>query len=1119
MNKNQIFILIISIILTLPIGIKAQNQKVKLVGNNISLKTAFDQIEKQTGLSVDYDSKIIDVKKLISTPSQLVALKDLLTLLLKDTKCNYVINKSHIIISSPSENEKKYNSEDTGISKKINGLVTDEKGDPIIGASVVLKGSNSGTVTNIQGEFSLETTTTSQLEISYLGYSSQIIDIDNKTTYKIILIENTKDLNEVIVVGYGVQKKLSLSGAISNIKNEDIKTTKSSSLAIALEGKIPGLQIKQQNGMPGEYNTDINVRGMGSPLYVIDGVVRDGSREFQLLNPEDIESISVLKDASAAIYGMNSGNGVIIVKTKTGTPGNMKITYNSMYGIASPASNISVLNVSQYEELVNEANINVGNGPIYSKEELARRQAIPTVNWYDAVFKNTSQQQQKNLVITGGNDLVSSYVGLGYGFEDGILRSGDLYYKKYTLRSNNKVKVAKNILANVNISAWTDNRTQPGTDNNAFMYLLKQVYNIRPYETIYSNNNPEYYNKPTPTNENPVAASYSDLYGYTDWKNSCFQSTIDLAYDVPFIKGLQLKTLIAYDLKSSTTNKVQKSIKLYNYSDSDGYVSSTLWQPFVSEGKNTEDRIDFQGQITYNKTVNTDHEISALGVFEMKEENYSYLYAKRIYDFFTTENINMAPTDGQSNDGYSGSRRYLSYVGRFNYSYKQKYLFELACRYDGSYRYNPNNRWGFFPVASAGWRISEEKFIKNNLPLITNLKIRGSHGKTGQDGGDAFQYMSGYNLTGGYVMTTGSYTNGWEATKLTNENLTWYTSLTSDLGFDLSIKNGLFSMEFDVYRRNRSGLLGTRLQALPNTFGAGLPQENLNKDRTDGIEILISHRNKIWQLTYTVSANANFYRTKTIYQETSPYTSSWNRYRNGTVGRYQDMTWLYNVTGRYESYAEIQNSPINSTSVGNSFLLPGDYVYNDANGDGIIDSKDLQPLRWSGSPKLHYGLTVNLGWKGFDMNMLFQGSALSSVKYNEVLGQVLTFNGNSPAFYYDRWHQADPYNPSSEWISGYWPATRQGTTNTYNQTDENTFNRRSTTYLRLKSIELGHTFNSKVLTKIGIENFRIYANGYNLLVFCDKYMKNFDPEISDNGGLGYQYPLTRSYNFGFSITF
>ncbi len=1001
----------------------------------------------------------------------------------------------------------------------VSGTVTGTDGVPLPGVAVTIKGSLTGTVTDIDGNWSMAVAEGDVLVFDCLGFSREERRLGKESVVNVVMKEDATQLDEVVVVGFGQQKRATLTGAISSIRPDDISTTKSSSLAVSMAGKVPGLQIKQQNGMPGTYSTDVNVRGLGSPLYVIDGVIRDGVREFQMLSPEDIESVSVLKDASAAIFGMNSGNGVIIVKTRSGSASRLKVTYDGMVGITQPSTRLKAMNVFQYEELVNEASINVGNGPAYSKEELARRQAVPTVDWYDAVFRRNALQHRHNITLIGGTERISAYIGAGYSYEDGILRSGDINYGKYSIRSNTRASITDNFTANVNLSAWTDKRTQPGTDGNAFMYLMKHVYNIRPYETVYANGNTDYYNKPTPSNENPVAASYSDNYGKTDWRNINFQSTVDLTWKIPWVEGLELKGLVAYDRSQSSTDMLQKSIKLYNWSEADGYTASTLWQPFVSEDKTDNDRLDLQAQILYQREFRGGHNLSATAAFEAKRETWRYLYGKRIYDFYTTDNIDMAPSTGQSTGGNHGERKYLSWVGKVNYDWKSRYLIELACRYDGSYRYNPEHRWDFFPVVSGGWRISEEKFVKDNAAWIDNLKIRASYGKTGQDGGDAFQYMSGYVQSGGYVLEDGVYTNGWTSTGLVNPNLSWYTSRTLDIGLDFSVFNGLAAIEFDLYRRDRKGLIGTRLQALPNTFGASLPQENLNRDRTDGVELMLSHSYSVGDFSWKVSANANFARTKTIYEEKAPYRSSWDRYRNGSVGRWQGINWLYNVVGRYGSFEQISNAPINSTQAGNSFLLPGDYIYEDWNGDGIIDDKDRQPLRWEGSPKLHYGLNLNFWWKGLDVTVLFQGSALSSVKYGEVLGQVLTFNGNSPSFYYDRWHRADPYDENSEWIAGYWPSTRQGTTNTYSQTDANTFTRRSSAYLRLKTVEIGYTLDTKWLKKVKISNVRFYANGFNLLVFCDDYLKYFDPEISDNGGYGYQYPLTRSFNFGLNITF
>jgi len=1005
---------------------------------------------------------------------------------------------------------------------KVSGKVVDKSGEPLIGVTVKVKGTANGTITDVNGGFSIDASQGMTLVFTYLGYKpvNKVIE-KTDAVLDIAMEEAYNEMEEVVVVGYGVQKKLSLTGSVANIKSKDIMTTKSPSLAVALAGKVPGLQIKQQSGMPGEFNTSINIRGFGNPLYVIDGVVRDGDREFQLLNPEDIESISVLKDASAAIYGINSSNGVIIVKTKGGSEGPMRIVYNGLVGFSKPTARTKTFDVRQFAEISNEGEIYAGRAPIYSTREAFEAAASkPYTDWYSEVFKKSALQHQHNLSISGGSEKIQTFINLGYMTDNGLLKSGDLGYHKYSLRSNIKAQVTNNFTASLNLSGWTDKRYQPGTLDNAYFFLAKSVYNIVPWEPVYANNNPAYYNNPAPLSQNPVAASYSDTFGYRNWKNRNFQSTIDLTYSVPFVKGLQLKLVGAYDMRVSSDKRVQKSVDLYNYSSENGeYMRTSIEQPFIMEGDHDFTRLDGQAQVLYNNKIG-DHNFGGTFVFEMKEENTKYLEGRRVYDFFSGEDIGQAPSDGQSTNGWSTKQRFMSYIGKANYDFKSRYLIEFAFRYDGSYRYNPDKRWGFFPVVSGGWRASEESFIKNNFPFISNLKLRGSYGKTGYDAGDPFQYMPGFIKYGGYVMGNNVFTDGYTTTPLMNDKLTWFTSRTMDIGLDLSINDGLFSFEIDVYRRNRSGLLKTRSQSVPNTFGADLPEENLNKDRTDGIEFLIGHRNKIGDFDYNVTANMNFARTKTIFDERADFRSSWDEYRNGWEGRWQDIGWGYNIVGRYQNYEQIRNGIITSTDRGNSYMLPGDYIYEDLNGDGIIDGKDAKPIYWMGGPKLHYGMTIQVGWKGFDLNVLLQGSALNSVRYHEVMGSVLAFNGNSPSFYYDRWHQADPYDPNSVWIPGEWPATRTTDYDAGAMRYENSKNRVNASYLRLKNLEIGYTLPGKVLKPLGVQNMRVFVNGYNLFMICNKYLKNFDPEVSEGGeGYGFTYPLSVSYNFGVNITF
>lgn len=1002
----------------------------------------------------------------------------------------------------------------------VSGTVTDDTNETLPGVNVLVKGSNVGTSTDANGKFSLEVPDGNAILVfSFIGYATKEVLVGNQTTVDVSLAPDIMSLQEVVVVGYGTQKKLSLTGAVSNIKGDEIITTRTPSLAVALAGKIPGLQIRQQSGMPGEFNTMINVRGFGTPLFVIDGVVRDGDKEFQRINPEDIESISVLKDASAAIYGINSSNGVIIVKTKSGGTGPMKITYTGLMGISSPTEHTKMMNVKQFEEIRNEAEVNGGRAPLYSTpEELAARSSLPDVNWYDQVFKSSAFQHQHTMTVQGGNEHVSSYTSIGYMTDNGLLKSGDIGYNKYSLRSNLSAKIASNLTADVNISGWIDKRYQPGTWDDAFFYLSKASYGMIPSETVYANNNPLYFNKPLPLNDNPVAFADKDYFGYREWRNKFFQTTVALTYKVPHVKGLQLKLLGAYDGKVFNATRVQKSVKTYQFSPSGGgtYTPTNNYEPSIQEEVNNFGRADIQTQISYSTQIAKAHNVSALVVAESREENERYVGAYRKYTFYTIDNIDRASTTGQTNGGWTKKQTYQSYLGRFNYDFRDKYFMEFAFRYDGSYRYAPDKRWGFFPVMSIGWRMAEEAFIRDNLTFVSNLKLRGSYGQTGQDAGSPFQYVQGYSSSGGYVFTDGRYTNGYGINALQNRNLTWFEATTIDIGIDLTLWEGL-DFTLDVYRRNRSGLLAKRTQSLPNTFGASLPDENLNKDRTDGIDFIIGYRGQVKEIEYGASFNMNFGRTKVMYQERAPFRSSWDRYVNGQAGRWQDIGWGNEVVGQFQNFDEIRNAPIETEDRANANTLPGDFIHKDVNGDGLINSKDRVPLFWNGQPKLHFGFTAYARWKGLDFNLLFQGSAMNSVKYNEILGSVLALGANSPAFYYDRWHLADPYNPDSEWIPGYWPASRKNDYDAGSTRIESNANRINAFYLRLKSVELGYTIPQKFIRPLGLQKVRTFLNGYNLVVFCDKYLKNFDPEISD--GNGFSYPLSVSYNFGVNVTF
>lgn len=1086
-------------------------QEVSLDVKNTPLAEVFNQLKKQTGYDFLYASDVLSKATPVSVKAERKSLPEMLKICLADQPLTFEIQKTTVLIRQKWEQQ---------VRKKVDGIIVDQKNVPLPGVSVTAKGTKIGTVTDVNGKFSLSIPDDVQFVIvSHIGMKA--IEVAVGEGLRIVLEPNDKDLNEVVVVGYGQLRKQILTGSISSISTKDIITTRAPSLAVALAGKVPGLQIRQNNGLPGSFNTNINIRGMGTPLFVIDGVVRNDAAEFQKLNPEDIESISVLKDASAAIYGINASNGVILVKTKSGTKGPLRVSYSGLAGVSRPTERIKMMDVSQYWDIRNEDAFNSTGTPYFaSPDALKKSQSLPSTNWYNEVFKNTAFQHQHTLTLEGGTERLSTYTSLGYNTDNGLLKSGDIGYNKFSFRNGTVFQPDKNLKVELNFYGYTDIRKQPGTWDDAFFYLNKAVHGLIPSETVFANNDPQHYNRPRTLNDNPVQFSQRDIFGYGEWRDKLFQSSLALTYSIPHVEGLKIKLQGAYDGKTSIRTRVQKRAVNYVYSSSsNSYTLYNNYDPSIQEEDWNTTRLNFQGHIIYNKSIANNHNIGVVLVAEARQDNARYLSGKRFYqpDLFTIDNIDQAPVTNQQTGGNTSVYKYLSYIGRFNYDYRSKYLLEFAFRQDGSYRYAPDKRWGFFPVVSAGWRVGQESFIKDNIPAITELKLRGSYGLTAQDAGNSFQYVPGYTSYNGYVFN-GNFVNGYANAGLLNPNLTWTTSKTLDAGIDLSFWSGKLDFTFDVFQRNRRGLLTTRTQALPNTFGATLPQENLNSDRTQGFEMMIGHKNKIGDFEYGVSANMYIGRTMMTYVERAPFRSSMDKWKNGGVDRWQDIGWGYQVAGQYQDDQSIRNGVIETTSYGNSRTLPGDYIHKDVNGDGVINGNDQMPIFWNGQPKLSYGVNLYAGWKGFDLNMLWQGAGMYSLQYSEVLGQVLALDAaNSPAIYYDRWHLENIYDPNSKWVPGKFPATRRLDSDNGANRLPSDIQRVDATYARLKNVELGYKLSPEALKWIGISRLRCYVNVFNPLVIANSYLKSFDPEITD--GNGFQYPLSKSYNFGINLTF
>ncbi|MGX5816911.1 SusC/RagA family TonB-linked outer membrane protein [Chitinophaga lutea] len=1023
--------------------------------------------------------------------------------------------------------------------RSVSGKVTDASGTALPGVSVYsldAAGKQVGTATNARGEYNFQLPpNAAALTFAFLGMKTITEQINGRNVINVSMTANESTLEDVVVVGYGTRRKETLTGSVASISAKEIQTTTNISLAQKIQGKVPGLMVRQLGGEPGTFDNMINIRNFGTPLYVIDGVARDGSSEFQRLNADDIESISFLKDASAAIYGLRAGNGVVIVTTKRGVAGKPNFNYNGVVGLMKPTNVPRMATAAEWMQMRNDADIFGRGAPFLTKDELQKwidgAPGYESTDWYDAAMKKNTMQQQHNFSASGGTEKTQYFFSFAYADEMGLLKSNDMWYKRFNLRSNITTQLHKNLKAEVLIGGRYDNRTVPGEN---FFNIFKGTRVTLPTDKVYANNNPLYPAVVAPSNQNPVVLSQAGVTGYNESITRNVQSTVALTYSFPMLQGLSLRGAASYDMTSYGNKDLSKPYTLYTYVNDD-YVKQPqrVGTGSISNNYGNNNRVTLQAQLSYQRSFKGGHNVSATAVVEQQQFWGRDAFLKRYYDFYTTDQVDVAGKARMENGGMEYQEASLSYVGRANYDYKGKYMIEFAFRQDGSYRYPPRHKWGFFPLVTGGWRMSEEPFIKENLPVISNLKLRGSYGSAGQDIGNPFQYIPGFSTGGGgaYEFDNGALTNGVASPGIVNENLKWIKPKMIDFGLELGLWRNKLTAEVSLFRRDREGLPAYRNVSLPNTFGGSLPQENLNGDRTQGIEFSIGHNNTAGDFRYGISANFTYARIQYLHVEQTPFTNSYNRWRNGLTGRYNDVVWGYTYAGQFLTAEEIAKYPIQNGGQANVRELPGDFKFVDINNDGVIDGRDELPL-FNGAngtndnqnpsgknPKVNYGLSMNASYKGFDVNLLFQGAAFYSVRFSEVYAEVMAFRGNTPAYFFDRWHKADPYDPNSEWIPGKWPASRFNGDVGRMYTESSVW-RKDASYLRLKSAELGYTVAPRLYRSAGIQRIRVYVSGFNLFTIADSFVKPFDPErLEGLFNAGFNYPLMQSYNFGLNVNF
>ncbi len=1010
----------------------------------------------------------------------------------------------------------------------VSGTVLNTSGEALVGVSVLLKGTTRGVVTDVQGKFRISVPDNDAVLIfSFVGYTPQEMAVGSLTQMTVTLQQDTKNLTEVVVVGYTTQSRATVTGAVGTLKSSDLLRTPAVTTSGALVGKIQGITARQADARPGA-STSIQIRNMGTPLFIIDGVPSDAGN-FNNLGQNDIDNISILKDASAAIYGLRAANGVVLVTTKRGKLGSKPlININGYYGVQNFTRYPRPANAYQHVRALVESDQNQGIATTWTPQELEKwrvgtEKGYQSFDYYDMVMRPNVPQYSLNANASGATENVNYYVSIGHLDQQALIR--DYKFNRTNLQTNVEVALAKRFKIGTQLSARRELRHQvgvPGLDDYFNPFL--SIFSMWPTERPYANDNPNYINQTHNVNVNP-ATYKEDITGYIDevWMNG--KGNFYAQYDFDF--GLSVKGTYSYAFTNFDFDGFEYTYNAYRYDEgTDTYnivAGGGNQNPWRERRKrNIIDRFA-QIQLSYNKQFGN-HNISAVAAYERYDQDNKYMVVH------TVPPNNYIPIQYFANQDYLADewnvQARAGYIGRVNYNYKQKYLAEVVGRYDGSFLFAPGHRYGFFPGVSLGWRLSQEPFLKDNTShFLDDLKLRASWGRTGADLiNDGFivapySYAPGYNWNSGTAVFDGNLITGLQPRGLPITNLSWVTNTNRNIGVDFSFFNGKFSGTFDAFERLREGLPAARYDVLlPSEVGYSLPNENLNSDSHRGIEGVLTYRNKVNDVQYTFSVNGTIARRWDVQGQYKPrFGNSWDEYRNSWNQRWSNINWGYQVIGRFQSQAEIDNYAINNDGQGNRTHLPGDFMYKDVNGDGIINGLDERPIGYAegANPYVSFGINSSVSWKNFTLQFDFAGASLQTFRREVEMKIPFQNNGTSPNYMFeDRWHREDPFNPDSRWIPGTYPAVRKDNPSHVNFRKSD-FWLTNVSYIRLRNLELAYNIPSNVLKKLKLSGLRVYINGTNLLTFDNVKQFGIDPEISSNGAL--VYPQQKLVNAGFSL--
>ncbi|MFD2934259.1 TonB-dependent receptor [Spirosoma flavum] len=1109
---------------------QVMDQRVTLRADNMTIKNLLNQLGHQADVRFAYRSALVQLNNRVSMNATNQRLGEVLDNLLKPLDVAYYVKGRQIILNqepAPKETEESANTNDAAFTDRaVSGSVSDEAGAGLPGVSVVVKGTQRGTTTDANGQYRINLLTgDAVLVYSFVGYLSQEVTVGDRSELNVKLATDTKNLNEVVVVGYGTQKRSDLTGSISSVKSEDVRNLPVRSVNEALQGRAAGVQVTRNDGAPGS-SSDIVIRGVGSiggmsPLYIVDGIRMSAGNNFNL---QDVESIEILKDASAAaIYGAQAAGGVVLVTTKRGTTmDKMKINFNAYYGVRQPRNLYKMLNTADYITAKKAFGVSTGGWGDPS--------TLPDNDWVKDLYQNGSDQSY-SLSLSGATAKTNYYLSANYQREGGTMI--DNSFERYGIRSNADFKINKKLKVGETLYAWK-------TSNNPTV-TTTFPFRSAPVVPVYDASNPYGGWAKTGTfftGSNLVGQEYQNHI-----KNEQYALEGNMYVDWEILKGLNLRSTVGASIYST---------KNYKFTEAYDYGTVANHNAYLNRENDNQRNFTANFVLTYAKTIDQ-HEFKVLAGYEAYQSDLSSLVASAQSFPYVTYNLGLTsnPSSYVASGGEFPQTRLLSQFGRINYTYANKYLLTATVRRDGSDRFGPANKFGVFPSASVGWKLNEETFIRDNLTYVSNLKLRASYGKLGSTSNiPQYTYQNSFGGTGGTTsmgLPDGSRSKGYALTaQLANQDIKWESVNQADIGLDIGLMNNRLNITVDWYSRQTNGMIYQVPAPLSTGFGSTSVYTNIGQMSNKGLELAIDYRGKAGQFTYGISGNASF--NANLVKKLDGNNN--NPINDGTAGDYLESTvsrtqagqplgqfYGYKTDGIFQSNAEVtalnQKAQEAAAAAGGSTAGvyyqaaatgAGDLKFQDLNGDGKITTADKTFIGnpW---PKMTYGITLNMAWKGLDFSALFQG-----------ITGVDVFNGNkyyTPIFVGDYNTTREIFNTSYFNGNGLTNLPRVGYTDASgnyvrdpnaNYTRISDYAVESGAFLKLRNVQVGYTLPASLMKQWKMSGIRVYVQGQNLLTFT-KY-SGLDPEVLGRNGTTargvdtiYSYPRTTLVSMGVDVTF